>query len=167
MKATEPTDPSKLAILFIQAHPPLDEFSVDSGVSGASQPLSLPVVLTQRRPKQRDRGFIRAYAPLLADAGVEQDVFLDFVDKLNRAIEPNPWLNAINLASLAALAVPTPFTFLISAAVRMTVKAAQEVNSRSKGNTFLDKVNAGFFRPRGLICVSTRQSQAFRGRKGA
>ncbi len=95
-----------------------------------------PVVLTQRRPKQRDRGFIRAYAPLLADVGIDQEVFLDFLDKLNRTIQPNPWLNAINLASLAGLAVPTPFTFVISVAVRMAVKAAQEVDSRSKGNTF-------------------------------
>ena len=112
------------------------------------------MVLTQRRPKARDRGFIRAYAPLLSDVGIEQEVFLEFVDKLNKVVEPTPWLNAINLASLAGLAVPTPFTVLISIATRMAVKAAMEVNSRSKGNSYLDKLNAGFFQPRGLICVS-------------
>ena len=38
-----------------------------------------PVVLPQRRPGQKDRGFVRAYAPVLADCGISQDVFLRFL----------------------------------------------------------------------------------------
>lgn len=38
-----------------------------------------PVVLPQRRPRQKNRGFVRAYAPVLADCGVGQDVFLQFL----------------------------------------------------------------------------------------
>lgn len=38
-----------------------------------------PVILPQRRPGQKDRGFVRAYAPVLADCGISQDVFLRFL----------------------------------------------------------------------------------------
>ncbi|KAH8883374.1 hypothetical protein GQ53DRAFT_430881 [Thozetella sp. PMI_491] len=115
--------------------------------------LELPVILTQRRPKARDRGFIRAYAPILEDVGIDQATFLEFLDKINTVVLPSPWINAINLASLAGMAVPQPFGMLISIAASMVVAAAKEVHSRSKTNEFLDKLNAEFFKPRGLICL--------------
>lgn len=37
-----------------------------------------PVIIPQRRPRNKDRGFVRAYAPVLADCGVSQDAFLKF-----------------------------------------------------------------------------------------
>ncbi len=41
------------------------------------EPLALPVVLSQRQPKTRTRGFIRAYAPVLYDVGINPAMFLD------------------------------------------------------------------------------------------
>jgi hypothetical protein len=38
-----------------------------------------PVIIPQRRPRQKERGFVRAYAPVLADCGISQDVFLMFL----------------------------------------------------------------------------------------
>ena len=38
-----------------------------------------PVILPQRRPRKKDRGFVRAYAPVLKDCGIGQDVFLRFL----------------------------------------------------------------------------------------
>lgn len=38
-----------------------------------------PVIIPQRRPRNKDRGFVHAYAPVLADCGVGQDVFLKFL----------------------------------------------------------------------------------------
>ncbi len=35
-----------------------------------------PVIIPQRRPRNKDRGFVRAYAPVLEECGVGQDVFL-------------------------------------------------------------------------------------------
>jgi hypothetical protein len=44
-----------------------------------------PVIIPQRRPRNKDRGFVRAYAPVLTDCGIGQDVFLQFLDNWDRA----------------------------------------------------------------------------------
>ncbi|KAF6810446.1 FAD binding domain protein [Colletotrichum musicola] len=141
-------DPVELAKAFLQRHPRQTELN-----SKSQGMLSLPVVLPQRRPEQRSRGFVRAYAPVLADAGVDQRAFLDFVDTFNKSLEPNPWINALNLAGLADLPLPEPATLLFGIAVDLAVKAALEANSRVRSRNFLDHVNAEFFLPRGLVCL--------------
>ncbi|KAI0967265.1 hypothetical protein F4678DRAFT_475256 [Xylaria arbuscula] len=68
----------QLADTFLQSHPfPPPE-------SRTSQ-LSLPVVITQRRPGKRARGFVRTYAPILNDVGTTEATFLEFMDDLNKA----------------------------------------------------------------------------------
>lgn len=141
-----PGDVSALADDFIRTHRS-EELPVPSGR------LDLPVVITQRRPKARTRGFIQAYAPLLENAGIDQPAFLDFLEKLNKAVQPNPWLQAINLASLAAQHVPEPVTLAVSIATKMAADAASEIHSRSKTNAFLDKTNEEYFKPRGLVAL--------------
>jgi hypothetical protein len=120
--------------------------------SSATQ-LSLPVVITQRRPESRTKGFVRAYSPLLENAGVDQASFLDFLDNLNKSLAPSPWIQAINLAAFAGQSVPEPFTIMISIAVKKVADAASELHSRSKTNVFLDRVNQDFFAPRGLVAL--------------
>ncbi|KKY35723.1 putative fad binding domain protein [Diaporthe ampelina] len=106
-----------------------------------------------RRPKARTRGFIRAYAPILQNVGIDQETFLDFIDQLNKAVEPSPWITAIDLASLAGHAFPEPIHLLISASALMATQITAEVVSRSKSNAFLDKMNQEFFKPKGLIAL--------------
>ena len=48
--------------------------------------LPMPVVLPQRRPRNRNRGFVRAYAPVLADQDIDQPLFFDFLDGFEKAI---------------------------------------------------------------------------------
>jgi hypothetical protein len=115
--------------------------------------LALPVVITQRRPGTRTKGFVRAYSPLLSDVGIDQWTFLDFLDKFNKSIAPSPWIQAINLAAFAGQALPMPFTIIISLAVKKAADAASELHSRSKTNRFLDRVNESFFAPRGLVAL--------------
>ncbi|KAF6825913.1 hypothetical protein CPLU01_10003 [Colletotrichum plurivorum] len=141
-------DPVELAKAFLQRHPGQTEPNSES-----QEMLALPVVLPQRRPEQRSRGFVRAYAPVLADAGVDQRTFLDFVDTFNKSLEPSPWINALNLAGLADLPLPEPATLLFGIAVDLAVEAALEANSRVRSRNFLDHVNAEFFLPRGLVCL--------------
>lgn len=43
-----------------------------------AQRIPCPVIIPQRRPRNKDRGFVRAYAPVLEDCGVSQDTFLKF-----------------------------------------------------------------------------------------
>lgn len=143
---SDPGDVSALADDFIRTHRS-EELPVPS------RRIDLPVVITQRRPKARTRGFIQAYAPLLENAGIDQPAFLDFIEKLNKAVQPNPWLQAINLASLAAQNVPEPVTLAVSIATKMASDAASEIHSRAKTNAFLDKTNEEYFKPKGLVAL--------------
>lgn len=148
---TEPTSHSplgspRLAESFLQSHPAAEG-------PAAFGRLELPVVITQRRPKSRTRGFIRAYAPILQKVGIDQETFIDFIDQLNKAVEPSPWISAIDLASLAGHAFPEPIHLLISASALMATQITAEVVSRSKSNAFLDKMNQEFFKPKGLIAL--------------
>jgi hypothetical protein len=57
------------------------------------QRIPCPVIIPQRRPRNKDRGFVRAYAPVLGDCGVGQDVFLKFL---------KDWLAASQVSSTLA-----------------------------------------------------------------
>ena len=138
--------PSDLAEAFIQRH-------TLPNYTSQNDRLALPVILPQRRPENRARGFVRAYAPVLAGVGIDQATFLDFIDTFNKVLEPSPWLNAINIAGSAGEAAPEPFTFLIGIGAEVVTDAAMEAQSRFKSNNFLDRVNAVLFAPRGLICL--------------
>ncbi|KAI8948037.1 hypothetical protein F4801DRAFT_604713 [Xylaria longipes] len=145
--ATSEQQPSELAATFFQRH------SLLPTLGPGTQQLTLPVIITQKRPGKRTRGFIRAYAPVLDDVGINEATFLEFIDDLNKAVLPSPWIQAINLASLAGMAVPEPFTVLISIAVQQAANAASAAHSRFKTNHFLNNVNKSFFMPRGLIAL--------------
>lgn len=120
-----------------------------------AQPLPLPVILPQRRPKDRTRGFIRAYAPELEIRGINQAMFLDFLQTFEKASEANPWINAINLAGIATTFIPDGFGvgLAVGIALQMSVKVAMDLQSRTRTNAFLDKMNDEFYRPRGLYCL--------------
>lgn len=94
--------------------------------------LALPVILPQRRPKGRSRGFIRAYAPVLADCGIDQAMFLDFLETFNQATEASPWINAINLAGIAGFFVSHGVSLAITVAIQIAMKVAREVDSRRR-----------------------------------
>ena len=54
---------------FLMKHPPPS--------AQKDQPLSMPVIIPERRPGFKTRGFVRAYAPVLEDAGIDQDTFIE------------------------------------------------------------------------------------------
>jgi hypothetical protein len=134
-----------LADAFLGAHAPPPPYPTGQ--------LALPVIITQRRPESRTKGFVRAYSPLLEDVGIDQRAFLDFIDNLNKSLAPSSWIQAINLAAIAGQTVPEPFTILISIAAKKVADAASELQSRYKTNSFLDRVNGSFFAPRGLVAL--------------
>lgn len=47
--------------------------------------LPLPVVLPQRRPRAKGRCFVRAYAPILEDSGIDERCFLMFLKNFHAA----------------------------------------------------------------------------------
>jgi hypothetical protein len=64
---------------FIEKHPAATQVK-------SFQPLPCPVILPQRRPKNKARGFVRAYAPVLGEySGIDQKTFLDFLDDFHKS----------------------------------------------------------------------------------
>lgn len=66
----------------------------------------MPVIIPQRRPGVRVRGFVRAYAPDLQVCGINQDTFMDFLVTFTRASRAPQWMMATNLTAAAAFALP-------------------------------------------------------------
>jgi hypothetical protein len=98
--------------------------------SGEIGELSLPVVIPQRRPKDRSRGFIRAYAPVLQGAGIDQLTWLAFLDALQKSSAADPWLNAINFASIGTMFMPHVIGFAVSYAIQQATNIAIEMQAR-------------------------------------
>jgi hypothetical protein len=95
--------------------------------------LSLPVILPQRRPKDRSRGFIRAYAPMLEHCGIDQTTWLSFLDNFQKSSAASPWLNAINLAAIATNWIPShPIAFAAGYAINKAVSIAIELQARER-----------------------------------
>ncbi|KAI9928694.1 hypothetical protein ASPWEDRAFT_103026 [Aspergillus wentii DTO 134E9] len=143
-------NPDKVIGAFLQRQPPPYSSSAD-GIP--IHRLTYPIAIPQRRPKDKKRGFIRAYAPDLQNMGINQDMWFDFIETLNEASLANPWINAINLASIAFSPLPTVISQSISMAIMVATTVAIEAQSRYRQNKALDKLNKEFFNPRGLFCL--------------
>jgi hypothetical protein len=94
--------------------------------------LELPVILAQRRPNDRSRGFVRAYAPMLEGVGIDQTMWLDFLNAFDQSTQASPWIKALNLANIPGLLVPIGPGIAISVAIDMTIKAAQNTQSKQR-----------------------------------
>lgn len=94
--------------------------------------LPLPVILPQRRPKDRSRGFIRAYAPVLENCGIDQATWLAFLDTLQKSSAADPWLNAINLASIGTMFLPHIVGFVVGYAIQQMTNMTIELQARHK-----------------------------------
>ncbi|KAB8290187.1 hypothetical protein EYC80_011056 [Monilinia laxa] len=141
-----PQNSNELIDVFIRNHPP-------PANSDTKPKLPCPVILPQRRPGNKKRGFIRAYAPVLEDCEIDQATFLDFLKTFYLASKYSPWLNVINVAAGIAGFVPSLVSMGVSIATQFAVGVAMELQARSRTNTFLDRINNEFFMPRGLYCL--------------
>ena len=63
----------ELIAKFMVKHPEIGRPVVSTG-------LPVPVILPQRRPGTKKRGFVRAYSPVLDSCGISQGLFLDFLE---------------------------------------------------------------------------------------
>ncbi|GAD94342.1 hypothetical protein SS1G_10457 [Paecilomyces variotii No. 5] len=119
-------------------------------------PLTFPVIIPQRRPRKKARGFIRAYAPDLAPCGIDQDTFLHFLHNFDRASEASPWLQAVYTSAGIVGFIPGHITLAVSISVQFAAGAAIELQSRYKANRYLDQMNKDLFMPRGLYVMVMR-----------
>lgn len=115
---------------FMAEHPP-------PSYTTATGRLPCPVIIPQRRPHDQSRGFVRAYAPMLADCGISQAAFLHFLKALHQAEKTTPMFNVTNIADSA----------------RVADTILKDVQSRPSTKTFLQQMNEKLFQPHGLYCL--------------
>lgn len=116
--------------------------------------LPFPVVIPQRRPRTRARGFVRAYSPHLNAFGIPPDTFLDFIERANASCKGPQALGLLNLAALAAIPLGSPFIGMaISIALQVAIRTTIAMEGHRQSNTFFDEANREFFIPRGLFCL--------------
>ena len=111
--------------------------------------LPLPVILPQRRPRFKSRGFVRAYSPVLQDVGIDQETFLRFLKNFHASSQANPCFDAIMVAATIAGFVPDPIVMAVTTAVQVAAGVGKEMDSRRKTNNFLDRMNETLFKPAG------------------
>ncbi|KAL5119442.1 hypothetical protein ACEQ8H_002712 [Pleosporales sp. CAS-2024a] len=115
--------------------------------------LPYPVIIPQRRPGSKARGWVRAYPPDLDAVGVDQGTFLQFLQNFEDAQEASPWLKALYVAGNAVGFVPGHITFAVSICISVAAGTAIELQGRYKANNFLDQMNKDFFMPLGLYAM--------------
>ena len=149
------TDVDQLLNDFRRKHPP-PSYAQSTGAVGH---LQQPVILPQRRPEHKDRGFVRAYAPALDQCGIDQQTFLDFLDGFMKAIKGHPYFYAANLAVLgaamtvSAVAVVSPITYVVASALHTTVELSRRGFIQYQTNKYLATMNEELFKPHGLFCM--------------
>lgn len=116
-------DDADLATIFIREHG-------STPITG--QRLEMPVILAQRRPKNRSRGFVRGYAPILEDVGIDEATWLDFLDKFDAATMASPWIQVLNFAEIGGFFVGFAPSIAISAATYLTIEITKDMHSRQK-----------------------------------
>lgn len=115
--------------------------------------LPFPVILPQRRPGTKARGFVRAYSPILEESGISQDAFLGFLKDLHKATQASPIFDVVMIATALASAYPDPVIGLGIQAVQVAVGIGQEIQERYRTNKFLTQANKEFFIPKGLYAM--------------
>jgi hypothetical protein len=79
------TIPARVERLLARCGPPPPRVQGPEGRLVDSLPC--PVVVPQRRPQSKSRGFVRAYAPVLMEAGIDQDTFIKFLEEWDRSAQ--------------------------------------------------------------------------------
>ncbi|KAK3635351.1 hypothetical protein LTR56_014776 [Elasticomyces elasticus] len=117
------------------------------------QPLPLPVIIPQRRPRTRARGFIRAYAPVLDDCGINEATFLAFLVDFYKSTQVSGLFTVIQITAIVAGFTPDLTTQVVLMGIQVAAAAAAEAQGRQRTNSFLDRMNEELFRPAGLYAL--------------
>ncbi|KAJ5617899.1 hypothetical protein N7537_003013 [Penicillium hordei] len=117
------------------------------------QRLPCPVIIPQRRPRNKDRGFVRAYAPDLDKCGIKQEFFLQFLQYLDTVNRASAWIEVVFIAAQITSSLPFPAAMAVGTVLSVIAGTARELQKRTRSNTFLEMVNRDIFMPRGLFVM--------------
>ncbi|OIW34658.1 hypothetical protein CONLIGDRAFT_665376 [Coniochaeta ligniaria NRRL 30616] len=130
-----------------------------AGPPGPKQKLPCPVIIPQRRPGAKRRGFVRAYAPVLQDCGIGQDVFLKFISDFHKSSQASMWLQVIVLSANLTGFAPMLSVSLTALAVQIIAETAMQMQIRKRTTSYLDRVNKEIFMPRGQYAMIMKFSE--------
>jgi hypothetical protein len=92
-------------------------------------PLPLPVILPQRRPGKRGRGFVRAYAPLLGEcSGIDQETFLTFIENFEKASQASAIFPILQISAGIAGFAPSVIAMAVTTVVQIVRNPSSERN---------------------------------------
>ena len=94
--------------------------------------------------------FLRAYAPILTTYALPPEVFLRFIDNLNRVAVASPPLQVLGLAGTITSFVPLATAQIVGNAVSFAAQASTVAVSKGRTELFLREANKDIFAPRGL-----------------
>lgn len=83
--------------------------------------LPCPVVIPQRRPGDKGRGFILAYAPVLEQCDIDHEVWLEFLRSCNKAVQGSPVLSAVEVAAFGVSMAPELIVMSVATAAGIVV----------------------------------------------
>ncbi len=152
-KANDTNDIDAIIENFTRQHPP-PSYTAETGL------LACPVIIPQRRPQSKQRGFVRAYAPMLNDCGIYQGTFMDFLAGFEKAINKSGYFHAANLAiaasvmaySVSAVSI-NPIVHLTAFCVHTSIEGGRRLYMSKQTNNFLETMNEKLFRPHGLYAM--------------
>lgn len=101
-------------------------------VASSCGKIACPVVIPQRRPGNKERGFMKAYAPILSHSDISQEHFHDFINTLNKAVQASKWIAAVQIAAFGASFVPNQISMGATAAVQIVSAVAAKAQIRWK-----------------------------------
>lgn len=108
------------------------ENNSEISMSPAARGIAHPIVIPQRRPGNKQRGFMKAYAPILSQCGISQEHFHEFINALNKAIQDSKWIAAVQVAAFGASFVPNQISWGATAAVQLVSAVAAKAQIRWK-----------------------------------
>ena len=94
--------------------------------------------------------FLRAYPPSLSSHDISSDLFINFLDNLNRVAQQSPPLQVIGLAGNIVGFVPLATAQIVGLAVNTATTIGTVVISKGRTELFLRDANKEIFNPRGL-----------------
>lgn len=94
--------------------------------------------------------FLRAYPSVLATYGISSDVFLEFLDKLNRVSVASPPVQVLGLAGSLVSLVPIHTAQIVGGAVNAAANLSTYAMSKGQTEILLRNANETLFAPHGL-----------------
>ena len=126
---TQQRTPDSALKSFLLNHP---QPSINLEATSPPPRLRSPVVIPQRRPGNRQRGFVKAYAPDLEAFGIDEETFLAFIKETNQAAQASKWLYAIQVAAFGTGFIPNHIALGVSAAVQIIAGLVAVTEARWK-----------------------------------